>query len=157
MRTAIMLLLLAAVAAAQTVTVEGKRVKLGTKLKSSPVFNVRVVPYVGTLGPDRVCVVAGHVTTALPSKYYKVTITIRYWYDVTVQGKRQVSEAGYTVAEIICPEPGKPTRWSALMKWGELANPAGNTSVRPTDQLRHSVAVDFDKHVPDAESTPARH
>ncbi len=152
MRTAMFVLLVAAVASAQTVEIDGKKVALSGKLKTASLFDVQVVPYAATHGPDRVRAIAGSLISHLPTEYYRVTVTVQFWYKGSGSNSSKLYPWGHATATVTCPPPGRRVKWSAIMKSGTLGS---NTSdARGRHDGLHTVSVEFEKHIPSDTLTP---
>ena len=114
MRTLICLLCLCAVACGQAATVEGRRVEVGEKCPAGGnAVDVAFTLFHAALGPDKGLVASGYAKSNLPSEWYKVTLTIRFW-DVYAERKDLFERACATVV-IDRPKPGVRVKWRAIL------------------------------------------
>ena len=134
------------VAMAQTVTVDGYRVNVGKPMPmAGPAVAVDFRLFAAELGPNKGAVASGYAISSLPSEWYKVTITIRFW-DVYAQRKDIFERARATVV-LDRPKPGRRVKWRALL-W----SPHKRNELEPFANPRpiHTIHVEFTPQLPKA-------
>ena len=141
MRIVLVLLLICLGTRAYGVEVDGYDVKIiKPALAGGDVVALTFKLYEIEVGPDKGLAASGYAVSRLPSEWYNVTITIRFW-DVYAK-RKDVFERARAIIVLDKPKPGCKVKWRAIL-WP----PKGPGRMKPFVNPRpiYTITTEFEQ------------